>query len=239
MRAGHPRLPLNKERVCMNQEIKECCDWLECQLSDIKTFLAGIQKHIEGDKFFPGGGNLSVPILIYAYLEFISALYCGKSKYGSTNNEYNATNNVKLFVETFLPYDYKRYPLLFWDGIRNAVTHHFSPKAMTTQVNGVTYVIHFQFYVEDNNIPAHAKNINNQILINVNDFELFAVIQEATKDYFSVLEYDEELQRKCLKVWEEIKAHERDISSDKDKNGEAQKLISAIEKQAGKYCFRK
>jgi hypothetical protein len=99
----------------MNQEIKECCDWLECQLSDIKTFLAGIQRHIEGDKIkFPDGGNLSVPILIYAYLEFISALYCGKSKYkyGSTNNHYDATNNVKSFVETFLPYDYKRYPLL-------------------------------------------------------------------------------------------------------------------------------
>jgi hypothetical protein len=238
----------------MNQGIKECCDWLECQLSDIKTFLAGIQKHIEGDKIkFPGGGNLSVPILIYAYLEFISALYCGKAeeiskktskkkkndKCNRTNTDYNATNNVKLFVEKFFPDDYKKYPLLFWDGIRNAVTHHFSPKAMTTQVDGVTYVIHFQFYVEDNNIPAHAKNINNQILINVNDFELFAVIQEATKDYFSVLEYDEELQRKCLKVWQEIKAYERDISSDKDKNGEAQRLISAIEKQAGKYCFRK
>ena len=93
------------EVVYMDQEIKECCDWLHCQLNDIKTFLAGIQKHIEGDQIrFPGGGNLSVPILIYAYLEFISALYCGKSKY-STNGNYNATDNVKAFAETFLSYD--------------------------------------------------------------------------------------------------------------------------------------
>ncbi len=34
----------------MEQEIKECCDWLECQIGDIKTFLEGIEKHISDDK---------------------------------------------------------------------------------------------------------------------------------------------------------------------------------------------
>lgn len=234
----------------MDQEIKECCDWLECQLSDIKTFLEGIKKHIAGDKNkFPGGGNVSVPILIYAHLEFISALYCGKAEENSiktkcdkcerTSVDYNATQNVKLFVEKFFPDDYKKYPLLFWDGIRNAVTHRFSPKAMTTMVNDVNYVIHFRFYVDDKNIPAHAKNINNHIFINVNDFELFAIVQNATKDYFSILEYDSKLQINCLKVWQAVKGYTRDITSDTNKNGEAQSLISAVNEHSGIYSFRK
>jgi hypothetical protein len=222
----------------MDQEIKECCDWLECQLSDIKTFLEGIKKHIEGDRTnFPGGGNVSIPILIYAHIEFISALYCGKAKENS--RDYNATENVKSFVEKFFPDDYKKYPLLFWDGIRNAVIHRFSAKAMTTIFSDVHYVIHFRFYVDDKNIPAHAKNINNHIFIYVNDFELFAIVQNATKDYFSILEYDSQLQRNCLEVWRAVKGFTRDITSDTDKNREAQSLISAINGQSGIYSFKK
>jgi len=190
-----------------------------------------------------------VPILIYAYLEFISALYCGKSAENSTvkkctkckrkSSDYNATQNVKLFVENFFPNDYKKYPLIFWDGIRNAVTHRFSPKAMTTTVNNTNYTIHFQFYVDDKNISAHAKNINNHIFINVNDFELFKIIQNATKDYFSILEYDSKLQKNCLKVWQTIKRYSRDISNDKEKNRETENLISAINGNAKVYTFSK
>ncbi len=188
-------------------------------------------------KPFPGGGNVSVPILIYAHLEFISALYCGKTKYDKSG--YNAQENVKLFIEKLFPDDYKKYPLLFWDGIRNAVTHHFSPKAMTTTANDVDYVIHFRFYVDDKNIPSHAKNINNHIFTYVNDFELFAIVQNATKDYFSILEYDSALQVKCLNVWQAVKKYTRAISSDKDKNEEAQNLISAVNARPGIYSFRK
>lgn len=232
----------------MEQEINECCDWLECQLGDIKTFLGGIEKHIEGDKTnFPGGGNLSVPILIYAYLEYISALYSGTAKENSnenkcdkcsrTSSDYDATKNVKLFVEKFFPDNYKKYPLLFWDGIRNAVTHRFSPKVMTTMINNIEYVIRFRFYVEDNKISSHAKNLSNHIFIDINSFELFEIILGATKDYFSILEYDSQLQNKCLNVWQAIKGFKHDIIKDNNKNVEAQNLISSINECSGRYTF--
>ena len=233
----------------MDNEIKECCDWLKCQLYDIRTFLSGIEKHIEGDKSqYPGGGNLSVPILIYAYIEFISALYRGKSAENSTvrncpkckrkHSDYNATENVKSFVEKFFQDNYKNYPLIFWDGIRNAIIHRFSPKVMTKRINNIQYTIRFQFYVDDKNTSAYAKAIDNHIFININVFELFEIIQNATKDYFSILEYDSDLQKKCLEVWRSIKQYSRDITSDEEKNREAENLISAITAQSSIYILK-
>ncbi len=110
---------------------------------------------------------------------------------------------------------------------------------MTTTVDNINYTIHFQFYVDDKNISAHAKAIDNHIFINVNVFELFEIIQNATRDYFSILEYDSKLQKNCLKVWQSIKKYSRDIDSDKDKNRETENLISAINAQSNIYTLKK
>ncbi len=61
--------------------------WItDCLLGDIRTFLDGIeyfiiQGHQHPGKAKRGGGNLSVPILINTALEFVAALYAGKTKY--------------------------------------------------------------------------------------------------------------------------------------------------------------
>jgi len=231
----------------MDPEIEECIEWLNCQLADIQTFLGGIEERIKGDtKRFPGGGNLSVPILVYSHLEYISALFCGKSAENANVkkckeckriiSDYNATQNVKLFVEKFFPNNYKQYPLLFWDGIRNAVTHRFSPKALTVNEAGESYTLRFQFYVEDNKIPAYAEMVNSDLIfIKVNAFELYTIVKKATSDYFSILESDTQLQQNCLEVWKAIKAHSRDITRDtQGKCKEAKLIISQLAAGKGK-----
>jgi len=62
--------------------------WItDCLLGDIRTFLDGIKEatgtnqKIES-KLHQGGGNLSVPILISTALEFVAALYAGKTQDG-------------------------------------------------------------------------------------------------------------------------------------------------------------
>jgi len=61
--------------------------WItDCLLGDIRTFLDGIENYTDNEEKFAGklprgGGNLSVPILINTALEFVAALYAGKTKY--------------------------------------------------------------------------------------------------------------------------------------------------------------
>ena len=60
--------------------------WItDCLLGDIRTFLYGIENRIKekhaGKAFSDGFGNLSVPVLISTALEFVAALYTGKTKY--------------------------------------------------------------------------------------------------------------------------------------------------------------
>jgi hypothetical protein len=63
-------------------------NWItECLLGDIRTFLDGIEYSIirkrgkSAGKLPRGGGNLSVPILVNTALEFVAALYAGKTEY--------------------------------------------------------------------------------------------------------------------------------------------------------------
>lgn len=58
-------------------------NWItDCLLGDILTFLDGIEyKGEPAGKRPRGGGNLSVPILINTALEFVAALYAGKTNY--------------------------------------------------------------------------------------------------------------------------------------------------------------
>ena len=57
---------------------------IDCLLGDIQTFFDGIEifiKNKEKSGKREGGGNLSVPILISTALEFVAALYAGKTNY--------------------------------------------------------------------------------------------------------------------------------------------------------------
>lgn len=59
-------------------------EWItDCLLGDIETFLGGIENFLEnkGKSSRDGGGNLSAPILICTALEFVAALYTGKTDY--------------------------------------------------------------------------------------------------------------------------------------------------------------
>ena len=68
-----------------NNEIR--FDWIyHCLLGDIQTFLDGVENFTQNkgefsDNLPRGGGNLSVPILISTALEFVAALYMGKTNY--------------------------------------------------------------------------------------------------------------------------------------------------------------
>lgn len=102
-----------------NNEIR--FDWIyHGLLGDIQTFLDGVENFIQdkgkfSDNLPRGGGNLSVPILVNTGLEFVSALYVGKTEYKDGRN-YNATENVTKFVSDFCRIVIKRFRCCFGTG---------------------------------------------------------------------------------------------------------------------------
>jgi hypothetical protein len=205
-----------------NNEIR--IDWINnCLLGDIQTFFDGIDFYINNkdrysNKIPRGAGNISIPILINTALEFVSALYVGKSKY--IDDSYNATDNVKEFMNKF--FNSVEIPLLFWDGVRNGITHMFSPKAF----NCKDYSIHFQFFVEDKKIKSHIINENKTIKIKINIFEMYGQLKYATNKYITELKCNPELQDKFIKVWESIETYSRNIDKDNGKTKEVDLLIN-------------
>jgi len=103
--------------------------------------------------------------------------------------KYEAAENAKSFILRYFPEEYKDIPSLLWDGIRNGLVHTFSPKPF--EYNG-TY-IGFQFYVEDQNFPSHIEKVNRTILIRINIFELFRVLEKAIDTYRAELENSDDL----------------------------------------------
>lgn len=92
------------------------------------------------------GGNVSVPSIISTALELVFTIYAGKTEY-MDKASYNATENVRQFVIRFFPDNYKKFPSLIWDGIRNGIIYTFSPKSFKYQGE----IVRFQFYVENKN----------------------------------------------------------------------------------------
>ena len=211
-----------------NNEIR--FDWIyHCLLGDIQTFLDGVENFTQNkgkfsDNLPRGGGNLSVPTLISTGLEFVSALYVGKTLY--TDKGYNATKNVKDFIARFFPDHYKKLPFLLWDGIRNGVVHTFSPKPFKYHQN----YIRFQFFVEDRNVQAHVTKVDNTILIRINIFELYQLLKKAIEDYRAELENNENLQDKFILAWASIEEYTRNIDHDVEKSNEAKILLSELKK---------
>lgn len=212
-----------------NNEIR--FDWISHGLlGDIQTFLDGVENFIQNkgeisDNLPRGGGNLSVAILVNTGLEFVSALYIGKTEYKDGKN-YNATENVKEFIAHFFPNSYKEIPLLLWDGIRNGIVHTFSPKPFEYQQN----YIRFQFFVEDQNVPAHVTKVNNIILIRINSFELYQLLKKVIEDYRAELEKNENLQDKFILAWSSIEEYTRNINHDVEKSNEVEILLSKLKK---------
>jgi len=284
-------------------------------LGDIRTFLDGIEYFIIQNKGEfggqRGGGNLSVPILVNTALEFVSALYAGKTeamekdkkplfsidktyevdfddnnfvpqnlktifeekgyqlsshaKFKKKNNvwkivdnedidnkdiyyfkeennnldvliyEYNATENTKKFVRRYFPEKYKEIPLLLWDGIRNGLVHTFSPKPF--EYNG-SY-IRFQFYVEDQNFPSHIETANNTILIRINVFELYRVLEKAIEVYHAELENSTVLQDNFIRAWSSIEDYKRVITSNqKEKSKEAEVLLDYLGLKSSAFLLK-
>lgn len=206
-------------------------NWISnCLLGDIQTYLDGIENFIQNkekiskDHLPRGGGNLSLPILISTAIEFVSALYVGKTKY--TDN-YNATENVKEFIEDFFPESYNKFPLLLWDGIRNGIVHTFSPKPFECQGNH----IRFQFFVEDKRAPSDVIKIENTLLIRINAIELYRVLNGAIDKYRRTLESDETLQNHFILVWSPIEDDIHNIDKDREKSLEVKWLLSLLKNE--------
>lgn len=291
-------------------------NWLtDNLLGDIRTFLDGIEYFIIYGKGKPvgkrlrGGGNLSVPILINTALEFVAALYAGKTeamekdkkpvfsinrtfekefddkklvsedvkkifeekgyqlsifakyKCNKKNNvlkivdnkdiycfeegrlpnilnvlidKYNATENAKKFIMRYFPKEYRGIPLLLWDGIRNGLVHTFSPKPFKYEGR----YIRFQFYVENQNFPSHIEKDNTTILISVNVFELYQILEKAVEAYLTELENSTALQNKFIRAWSSIEDYQRDITKDPEKSKEAKVLFSYLDSNSSKLLLK-
>ena len=207
--------------------------WItDCLLGDIRTFLDGIENYTDNKERFVfkprprGGGNLSVPILICTALEFVSRLYVGATKFKSSEG-YIAKENAKKFIEKYFPEKYKAIPLLLWDGIRNGLVHTFSPKPFKYGNN----YIRFQFYVENRNFPSHIKKVNDTIVISINVFELYRILENAIEDYLDDLKKDENeaLRDKFIKAWSSIEEDfQREITENSEYRDDAKALLDYL-----------
>ena len=92
--------------------------------------------------------------------------------------------------------------------------------------------IRFQFFVEDQDFPSHIKKANDTILITINVFELYRILEKAIEDYRDELEYDDALQDNFIKAWSSIEQHIE--AADFDQSKEVRALIDYL---ASRYLF--
>jgi len=150
-------------------------------------------------------------------------------------HKYNATENTKKFIRRYFPEKYKEIPLLLWDGIRNGLIHTFSPKPF--EYNG-SY-IRFQFYVENQNFPSHIEKVNSTILIKINIFELYRVLEKAVEAYLAELENSTVLQEKFFRAWSSIEGYKRVITSgQKEKSEEAGVLFDYLDSKSSAFLLK-
>ncbi len=213
-------------------------DWIEKSfLGDIQTYIDGIHIFIErnkrkdySDDLPRGGGNIAVPMIICSGLELISSLFAGKSKLkdNKAQNNYDATANVETFVKKYFPGDSKKFPRIFWDGIRNGIMHTFQPNFYSFDYKGIEYKINYIFFVEDR-LQSHIRIEGKQILIFINSLELFVVLKNAIENYKIDLEKNEELQDKFITAWENYEEPSTIKSSSKLKYHEALDILKKSE----------
>ena len=139
--------------------------------------------------------------------------------------------NIRLqkmskFIKKYFPEKYKAIPLLLWDGIRNGLVHTFSPKPFKYENN----YIQFQFYVEDRNFPSHIEKVNDKILISINVFELYRILENAIENYLDDLKKDENeaLRDKFIKAWSFIENYQREIAKNSEYRDDAKALLDYL-----------
>ena len=145
--------------------------------------------------------------------------------------KYQSVNIVEPFLKYFFPKEYREIPLLLWDGIRNGLVHTFSPKPF--EYNG-SY-IRFQFYVEDQNFPSHIEKASNAILIRINVFELYRVLEKAVEAYRAKLENSAELQDKFIRAWSSIEEYTE--KADDNQSNEVEKLREDLKLDSKSSAF--
>ena len=114
-------------------------------------------------------------------------------------------------------------PSLLWDGIRNGLVHTFSTKPFKYGNN----YIRFQFYVEDRNIPSRIKKVNDTIMISINVFELYRILENAIENYLEELKKDENeaLRDNFIKAWSSIDEYLREITGKRGYQDDAKALL--------------
>jgi hypothetical protein len=217
------------------QPIQNRFGWLNIALlGDIQTFINGIEVFLNDstvkDPQGQGGGNLSIPILVCTGLELVSALYLGKTRYGSG---YNATDNVQKFVDYFFPKHAKRIPRLLWDGVRNGIDHLFIPKSMQYSRTRVQ----FTFYVQDSSVPSNVTKSEDLILIKISSIEFYRTFKQAIDNYKIELEKDEELQSHFIDAWQSIENHVQDITTNQTASAEVDYLLRQLNQSNTLYLF--
>ena len=154
-------------------------EWIDHALmGDIQTFEDGIKyNYFPPRQFLPtdfprGGGNLALPILVCTSLELISTLYTG-----SKSN--NATENVEKFIKEFFPGFYKEFPRIFWDGVRNGITHKFYPNLFKYKDKSIDFI----FFIDNPNAKSQIKSNGSIVTIWLNSFELVRILRESIQKY--------------------------------------------------------
>ena len=147
---------------------------------------------------------------------------------------YRADDIVKPFINAFFPKEYREIPRLLWDGIRNGLVHTFSPKPFEYKGS----YIQFQFYVEDQNFPSHIEKVNNTILIKINVFELYRILEKAIEAYRAELENSDDLQKKFIRAFSSIEDYQRDINKDPKKSVEAEKMCDYLDSNSSTLLLK-
>lgn len=172
---------------------------LDALLSDIRTLIDGGQGFVK-DEIKPtlegshGAGNLSIATLVCTGLELVSALYVG-----DTGKKYNATDNVKEFVEEFFPDDGKKIPRILWLAIRNGINHAFIPNMIEVSNNRVEFTFFVNHDLSKSSYVTRSKDGN--ITIHINSIQFYHLLKQGIDKYESKLKTHDNLQRNFVYSW--------------------------------------
>jgi hypothetical protein len=222
------------------QYIEKNITWLSgALLGDLRTFQDGIELYLK-NKTDPsyiekrGGGNVALIIPLTTALELASALYTGQTQY-KDGNAYNATENVKQFVERYFPGKGGQIPLLLWDAIRNGVDHLFVLKK-TRRGNDL---IEIKFFVDPPNAPSTVKKLDVGICVKINSLEFYDIVEQAINAYKNELQTNGNLQDKFIEAWESIKNYTREINEgDEERSKEIDTLLGEWRKSNSFELFK-
>jgi len=198
-------------------------EWIDHALmGDIQTFVDGIkhnyfpQRQFLSTDFPRGGGNLALPVLVCTSLELISALYTGCN---------NATENVKKFIIEYLPGFYKEFPLIFWHGVRNGITHKFYPNSFQYKDKTINFNFVIEDPIGDPNVKSNIASKGTIITIRLNSFELVRILRDSIQKYKIDLQKSDDLQIKFIRIFQSLENFQ---NFNKAQSSEAEKIVNIL-----------